>query len=67
MIAGLRSAMVASRARAAGNAALLPRTEQDIPIGLVGIVSLLCVLPVGVLLAQFAARQRASAITSRGS
>ena len=51
--AGLRSAMLASRARAAGNAALLPRTEQDIPIGLVGVISLLCVLPVGVLLAQF--------------
>jgi putative OPT family oligopeptide transporter len=54
VVAGLRSAMLASRARAAGNAALLPRTEQDIPIGLVGVVSLLCVLPVGVLLAQFA-------------
>ncbi len=54
VVAGLRSAMVASRARAAGNAALLPRTEQDIPIGLVGVVSVLCVLPVGVLLAQFA-------------
>jgi len=52
--AGLRSAMVASRARAAGNAALLPRTEQDLPIGLVGLVSLLCVLPVGGLLAQIA-------------
>jgi putative OPT family oligopeptide transporter len=52
--AGLRSAMVASRARAAGQSALLPRTEQDIPIGLVGVASLLCVLPVGVLLAQFA-------------
>jgi len=51
---GLRSAMVAARARAAGNAALLPRTEQDIPIGLVGVVSLLCLLPVAVLLAQFA-------------
>lgn len=54
VVAGLRSAMIASRARAAGNAALLPRTEQDIPIGVVGIASLLCVLPVGVLLAQFA-------------
>jgi len=52
--AGLRSAMVASRTRAAGQAALLPRTEQDLPIGLVGVASLLCVLPVGVLLAQFA-------------
>ena len=53
VIAGLRSAMVASRTRAQGNAALLPRTEQDIPIGVVGIVSLLCLLPAGVLLAQF--------------
>ena len=53
---GLRSAMVAARTRAEGNAALLPRTEQDIPIGLVGLVSLLCVLPVGVLLADFASR-----------
>jgi putative OPT family oligopeptide transporter len=52
--AGLRSAMVAARARAAGQSALLPRTEQDIPIGIVGIASLLCVLPVGVLLAQLA-------------
>ena len=54
VVAGLRSAMVAARARREGKSALLPRTEQDIPIGLVGLASLLCVLPVGVLLAQFA-------------
>jgi putative OPT family oligopeptide transporter len=54
VVEGLRSAMSAARTRAAGNAALLPRTEQDIPIGLVGLASLLCLLPVGVLLAQFA-------------
>jgi len=53
VVGGLRSAMVAARTRAAGNAALMPRTEQDIPIGVVGVVSLVCVLPVGVLLAQF--------------
>ena len=53
VVAGLRSAMVAARTRAQGNAALLPRTEQDIPIGIVGLASLLCVLPVGFLLAQF--------------
>ncbi|MBS0365895.1 MAG: oligopeptide transporter, OPT family [Proteobacteria bacterium] len=52
VLTGLRSAMVASRARAAGNAALLPRTERDIPIGMVGLVSLLCVLLSAVLLAQ---------------
>jgi putative OPT family oligopeptide transporter len=51
--AGLRSALVASRARKAGQAALLPRTEQDIPIGVVGVISLLCILPAGLLLAQF--------------
>jgi putative OPT family oligopeptide transporter len=55
VVAGLRSAMVAARTRAQGNAAVLPRTEQDIPIGIVGLASLLCVLPVGVLLAQFVA------------
>jgi putative OPT family oligopeptide transporter len=55
VVAGLRSAMAAARTRAAGNAAALPRTEQDIPIGIVGLASLLCVLPVGVLLAQFVA------------
>jgi putative OPT family oligopeptide transporter len=54
VVAGLRSAMVAARARAAGQSALLPRTEQDIPIGIVGIASVLCVLPVGALLAQLA-------------
>ena len=53
VVAGLRSAMVAARARTQGEGALLPRTEQDIPIGIVGIASLLCVLPVGVLLVQF--------------
>jgi putative OPT family oligopeptide transporter len=54
VIAGLASAMAASRARAAGNAAMLPRTEQDIPIGWVAIVSLVCMVPVGALLVHFA-------------
>ena len=52
---GLRSAMAASRARAAGNAALLPRTEQDIPIGQVALISLACMLPIAWLLADFSA------------
>jgi putative OPT family oligopeptide transporter len=51
--AGLRSAMAASRARAAGNAALLPRTEQDIPIGTVALITLACMVPIGFLLANF--------------
>ncbi len=53
VVAGLASAMAASRARAAGNAAMLPRTEQDIPIGLVGLVTLACLIPTGWLLANF--------------
>jgi putative OPT family oligopeptide transporter len=51
---GLASAIAASRIRKAGQAALLPRTEQDIPIGVVGIVMLICFVPIGFLLAHFA-------------
>ena len=51
--AGLRSAMAASRARASGGGALLPRTEQDIPIGTVALITLVCMLPIGILLANF--------------
>ncbi len=51
---GLSSAMAASRVRAAGNAGSLPRTEQDIPIGQVGLISLICMVPIGWLLWNFA-------------
>lgn len=54
VISGLASAMAASRARGAGNAALLPRTEQDIPIGQVALISLVCLVPIGWLIANFA-------------
>jgi putative OPT family oligopeptide transporter len=54
VVAGLASAMAASRARAAGTASSLPRTEQDIPIGWVAFVSLLCMVPIGGLLVHFA-------------
>src|SRR6185437_11510805 len=50
---GLASAIAAARTRATSGGAALPRTEQDIPIGLVGIVSLVCVFLVALLLAQF--------------
>jgi len=53
VISGLSSAMAASRARNAGNAGLLPRTEQDIPIGTVGLIALVSLLPIGWLLADF--------------
>jgi putative OPT family oligopeptide transporter len=50
---GLRSALAASRARRAGQQSLLPRTEQDIPIGIVAIVTLVCMAPIAILLANF--------------
>ncbi|HZR06121.1 MAG TPA: oligopeptide transporter, OPT family [Candidatus Udaeobacter sp.] len=54
VVAGLTSAMAASRARKAGRADTLPITERDIPIGIVGLVSLLCLIPIGYLLWNFA-------------
>ncbi|MDE2154448.1 MAG: oligopeptide transporter, OPT family [Xanthomonadaceae bacterium] len=54
VIGGLASAMAASRQRGAGNAALLPRTEQDIPIGQVTLISLASLVPIGWLIANFA-------------
>src|SRR5436190_12262413 len=50
---GLASAMAASRTRAAGGGAAMPRTEQDIPIGQVGLISLVCLLPIAWLLWDF--------------
>jgi putative OPT family oligopeptide transporter len=51
---GLSSAFAASRARKSGQGAQLPRTEHDIPIGTVGLVMLVCFLPIVWLLGQFA-------------
>ncbi len=53
LISGLASAMAASRARKAGKADTLPITERDIPIGIVGAVTLVCMLPIGWLLGFF--------------
>jgi putative OPT family oligopeptide transporter len=50
---GLTSAIAASRARKAGHADTLPITERDIPIGIVGLVTLACMLPIGWLLGWF--------------
>jgi putative OPT family oligopeptide transporter len=50
---GLAGAMAASRARKAGKADTLPITERDIPIGIVGIVTLVCMVPIGWLLGYF--------------
>src|SRR6184192_3211480 len=47
------SAMAASRARKAGRADTLPITERDIPIGIVGLVMLICMLPIAWLFGYF--------------
>lgn len=53
VVSGLASAMAASRVRAAGQAASLPRTERDIPIGMVGLITVACLVPVAWLLGDF--------------
>jgi putative OPT family oligopeptide transporter len=53
LASGLASAMAASRARKAGQADALPITERDIPIGIVGLSTLACMLPIAWLLGWF--------------
>lgn len=50
---GLAGAMAAARVRKAGKADTLPRTERDMPIGLVGIITLACFVPIAWLLGYF--------------
>ncbi|MGH8114984.1 MAG: OPT family oligopeptide transporter, partial [Rhodanobacteraceae bacterium] len=54
LVNGLAGAMRASRARKTGTLDTLPRTEHDMPIGMVGLVSLLCLIPIAYLLWHFA-------------
>ena len=53
MGAGLSSAIAAQARRKAGEGHTLDIVEQDMPIGWVGLVSLACILPIGVLIANF--------------
>src|SRR4051812_3587938 len=53
IVAGIRSALAASRERKAGRAAELPITERDIPIGIVTATILLSMIPIGLLLYAF--------------
>ncbi len=50
---GLVSSLDAARARKAGGASSLPRVEQDIPIGIVGLVSVITLAPAGWLMMHF--------------
>jgi len=53
IVAGIRSALVASGERKAGRAADLPLTERDIPIGIVTATILVSMIPIGLLLYAF--------------
>ena len=61
--AGLRGAMAAQRARQAGDAASLPLTERDMPIGLVTLIGLACLVPIGWQLADFARQAALGGLT----
>jgi putative OPT family oligopeptide transporter len=52
LIGGLASALAANRRRQGGE--VLDRTEQDMPIGLVGLISVVCLVGIAGLLAWFA-------------
>jgi putative OPT family oligopeptide transporter len=52
---GLKAAIGASRLRKSVGSAALPRTERDIPIGIVALVTATCMAPIGWLLASFSA------------
>ncbi|MDE2348037.1 MAG: oligopeptide transporter, OPT family [Gammaproteobacteria bacterium] len=53
VVQGLAGALASSRTRKRGQGHSLPRTEHDIPIGTVGLISLACLLPVAGLLWHF--------------
>ncbi|MDE2055032.1 MAG: oligopeptide transporter, OPT family [Xanthomonadaceae bacterium] len=54
LASGLAGAFRASRARKSGTLNELPRTEHDMPIGMVGLISLICMIPIAYLLWHFA-------------
>jgi len=56
VLSGLNAARAASRERQSGRASQLPRVERDIPIGLVGLITLACLVPIAALLGHFSAQ-----------
>ncbi|MGH8192278.1 MAG: OPT family oligopeptide transporter [Rhodanobacteraceae bacterium] len=53
LISGLAGAFRASRARKTGTLHELPLTEHDMPIGTVGVISVICFIPIAFLLWHF--------------
>jgi putative OPT family oligopeptide transporter len=54
IVKGITGAIAAQRQRQAGQGASLALTEQDLPIGIVGAVIVAAMIPIGLLLANFA-------------
>ena len=53
LVTGVVGAIAAERRRGRGEGDLLPRVERDIPIGVMAVISLICLIPVAVVLAGF--------------
>lgn len=53
LVTGVTGAIAAQRKRTAGEAATLARVEQDIPINLMALISLVCLVPIATVLAIF--------------
>ncbi len=54
VVGGLKGAIASSRVRKAGKGDTLPRTEHDIPVNQMALVSLICIVPICWLLWSFA-------------
>jgi putative OPT family oligopeptide transporter len=50
---GIRATLAASRARAADSQSTLPDTERDLPMGVIALLTLVCLAPIPFLLAGF--------------
>ncbi|HWM70252.1 MAG: hypothetical protein QOI59_4407 [Gammaproteobacteria bacterium] len=50
---GLRSTLAASKSRRSPTQSVFPRTDVDIPVGIIGLLTLACVVPIAWLLASF--------------
>jgi putative OPT family oligopeptide transporter len=53
LVAGVTGALAAQSRRGRGEAEALPRVERDIPINAMALISLLCLVPIAVVLAVF--------------
>jgi len=53
VVGGLRSTLAASRARRSPTESVFPRTDQDISLRMIGLLTLLCVAPIALVLANF--------------